>query len=69
VVRLQRKLLVKPLAAKGIDMEGSYPTQDGHVRVGVSTSVAKAQAYFDRTYGPDAIQVHHANPAPETVCD
>jgi hypothetical protein len=63
VTQLQKALKWKALAARGIDVVMSGPTQDGHLRVGVTSSVAKAQAYFDRKYGPNVIRVVHAEPA------
>lgn len=63
VTRLQKELNRKALLANhGIDMVMSAPTQNGHLRVGVRSSVAKAQVFFDRKYGTGVIRVVHAEP-------
>jgi hypothetical protein len=53
----------RALRAKGIVVVQWGPTQDGHLNVGVSSSVAKAQAYFDSRYGHGLVRVSHAEPA------
>jgi hypothetical protein len=62
VTHLQRSHAWFALKSKGIDVNEVGPTQDGHLRIGVSSSVAAAQAYFDKRYGPNVIRVIHAEP-------
>jgi hypothetical protein len=51
------------LKAKGIDVNQVGPTQTGYLQIGVSSSVADAQAYFDAKYGSGVIRVIHTEPA------
>lgn len=62
VTHLQRSHAWFALKSKGIDVNEVGPSQDGHLRIGVSSSVAAAQAYFDRRYGPNLIRAFHAEP-------
>jgi hypothetical protein len=63
VTQLQKSLDWRALKAKGIDIVSSGPTGAGYLQVGVSSSVAKAQAYFDAKYGRGVVRVEHAEPA------
>jgi hypothetical protein len=62
VTQLQKSLDWRALKAKGIDIVSSGPTGTGYLQVGVSSSVAKAQAFFDAKYGRGVVRVEHAEP-------
>jgi hypothetical protein len=62
VTQLQKSLDFRALKSKGIDLVSSGPTGTGYLQVGVSSSVAKAQAYFDAKYGRGVVRVEHAEP-------
>lgn len=51
------------LKSKGIDVVEWGPTQDGYLRVGVTSQIARAQAYFDAKYGRGVVRVFHGEPA------
>jgi hypothetical protein len=62
VTQLQKSLDFRALEAKGIDLVSSGPTGTGYLQVGVSSSVAKAQKFFDAKYGRGVVRVEHAEP-------
>jgi hypothetical protein len=63
ISRLQNSLDTAALAKKGIDVVMYGPTEDGYLRVGVTSNVADAQAKLEAMYGPNIIRVVHAEPA------
>jgi hypothetical protein len=63
VKRIADELDPVALKAEGIRLVEWGPTQDGHLRVGVSSDVASAQAFLDARYGKGIIRVVHAEPA------
>jgi len=62
VTKLANELDVAALKAMGIDVTVWGPTEDGHLRVGVNSDVATAQAKLDALYGKGVIRVVHAEP-------
>jgi hypothetical protein len=48
--------------AAGVDIVESWPDQTGHLHIGVSSNVARAQALVNRKYGPGVVRVSHAEP-------
>jgi hypothetical protein len=66
LTRIERSIDFAAWKARGIDITSIGPTEDGHLQVGVDTSVAKAQAALDATFGPGLIRVVHEEPAVPT---
>lgn len=62
VMRLAQKIDPAFLKSKGIDVVAWGPAEDGHLRVGVTSDVAAAQAKLDAMYGPGAVRVYKAQP-------
>jgi hypothetical protein len=58
-----RKIDPSSLKARGIDLVEWGPTEDGYLRVAVSSDVAKARAAFDAAFGPDVVRVVKGEPA------
>jgi hypothetical protein len=63
VMTIAHEIDPRALKTKGIAVVQWGPTQDGYLQVGVSSSVAKAQAFFNSKYGSGIVRVVHAEPA------
>jgi hypothetical protein len=59
VMEVEDALDFTALRSKGIAIVSAGPTMDGHLKVGVEKNIAKAQAYFDATYGRGFVRVVH----------
>jgi hypothetical protein len=57
VTKLQNSLDWKALRSQGVDVVSTGPTEDGYLRVGVTSDVASAQTKLDALYGPNVIRV------------
>lgn len=57
VVALQNSIDWSAWKAHGIDIVSTGPTETGYLQVGVTTSVAKAQAAFDEKFGRGVVRV------------
>lgn len=58
VMEVANSIDMSALRAHGIDVVGWGPTEDGFLRVGVTSDVAAAQKAFDAQYGPNLIRVY-----------
>jgi hypothetical protein len=58
---LQRSVDSSTWHAKGVDVVWTGP-QSGYLGAGVSSDVARAQAFFDAKYGRGAVRVVHGEP-------
>lgn len=63
VMEIDHKIKPAALKAQGIHVVEWGPTQTGYLRVGVTSHVAKAQAYFDAKYGRGVVRVFHGEQA------
>jgi len=59
VMKVERSLDFQGLQKKGIAIVSAGPDGEGHLIVGVTKGIPKAQAYFDATYGRGFVRVVH----------